>query len=68
MTSHKQGNNGAVREENELKVSLMLETLAEHFWETHRLTGRLIHMLSLSLSLSLSNNLVIICINLLSKV
>ncbi len=55
MTSHKQGNNGAVREENELKVSLMLETLAEHFWETHRLTGRLIHMLSLALSLSLSS-------------
>ncbi len=50
MTSHKRGNNGAVREENELQISLLvkLETLAEHFWEKHRL----IHMLSLSLSIS----------------
>ncbi len=46
MTSHKRGNNGAVREENLLKVSLVtLETIAEHFWETHRLT-EVIHMLS----------------------
>ncbi len=53
MTSHKRGNNGAVREENELKISLlvMLETLAEHFWKTHRLRGNS-HALSLSLSLS----------------
>ncbi len=53
MTSHKRGNNGAVREENELQISLLvkLETLAEHFWEKHRLT-EVIHMLSLSLSIS----------------
>ncbi len=50
MNSHKRGNNEAVREENELKVSLMFSnvTLAEHIWETHRLTD-VIHVLSLSL-------------------
>ncbi len=62
MNSHKRGNNEAVREENELKVSLMFSnvTLAEHILrdaQTHRCNSR---------ALSLSNNLIINCISLLS--
>ncbi len=55
MTSHKRGNNnGAVREENELKVS---DIAADH-WLTE--------VTLISLFLFLSHNLVINCISLLS--
>ncbi len=64
MISHKQVNNGAVREENELCFTITRDFAAEHYWETHRLTE--VISLSLSFYLSLSHNLVINGISLLS--